>query len=149
MPSIPAKLWRDRGARRDVAPIVVYFGVWYGVRDDDLPGLGLELYGSHEVVSPRGERRVLGIGRFGVLSFCALPWPDAPIAEASVAEVLPEVVDCCYAYLSRETVVDLAEDVVFCLFDEELNVFCVHDEIFLVFCLEYMKRFHNFEAWEI
>ena len=77
-----------------------FFGVWYGAWDEDLPGLGLELYGSHEVVSPRGEQRVLGNGRIGVLPTCALPWADAPIAEASIAEVLPEVVDGRYAHLS-------------------------------------------------
>lgn len=59
------------------------------------------------MVSPRGERRVRGVGRIGVLPTCALPWADAPISEASVAEVLPEVVDGRYAYLSRESVIDL------------------------------------------
>lgn len=119
--------------RRDVASIVVDGGIGDWVGDDDLPGLCLELDGSHEVVSPRGERRVLSIRRFGVLSFCALPWPEASISKAGIAEVLPEVVDGRYAYLSRESVIDLLEDVVFCLFDEKLNVFCVHDKIFLVF----------------
>ena len=78
------------------------------------------------------KRTTILVGRFGVLSFCALPWPDASISESGISEVLPEVVDGRYAHLSQEPVIDLLEDVVFCLFDEKLNVFCVHDEIFLV-----------------
>lgn len=134
MPSILTKLWRDRGVRRYVASIVVDGSIGHRVGDDDLSGLGLELYGSHEVVSPRGERRVLGIGRFGVLPFRALPRSEPSVAEAGVSEVLAEVVDGGDAHLAGKSVVDLTKDVIFRLFDEELNIFCVHDENFLVFC---------------
>ena len=73
-------------------------GDWVG--DDDLPGLSLELHGAHEVGASGCKRRVLSIGRIGVLSFRALPWADATIAEASVAEVLAEVVDGGDSYLT-------------------------------------------------
>lgn len=52
VPSILTKLWRDRWVCRDVASIVVDGSIGHGVGDDDMPGLCLELYGSHEVVSP-------------------------------------------------------------------------------------------------
>ncbi len=83
------------------------------------------------------------------LPSCALPCSDAIVAEACIVDVLSEVVDGRYAYLSRESVIDLGDKVVYRLFDKRLKISCVHDEIFLVFCLEYMKKFHNFEAWEI
>ena len=77
------------------------------------------------------KRTTILVGRFGVLSFCALPWPDASVSEAGISEVLPEVVDGRYAHLSREPVVDLLEDVVFCLFAEKLNVFASMMKFFL------------------
>lgn len=134
MPCVLTELCGYRRVSADVASIVVDGSVGNWVGDDDLPGLSLELYGSHEVVAPGGERRVLSIGRFGVLPTCALPRSEPSISEASVSEVLAEVVDGGDAHLAGKSVVDLTKDVIFRLFDEELNIFCVHDENFLVFC---------------
>lgn len=107
MPCVLTELCGYRWVSADVASIVVDDRVGDGVGDDDLPWLCLKLYGAHEVVASGGKRRVLSIGRIGVLATCVLPWSDAPITEASVAEVLAEVVDGGDAHLARETVVDL------------------------------------------
>ena len=47
-----------------------------------------------------------------------------------------------------EPIVDLLEDVVFCLFDEKLNVFCVHDEIFSIIILRNKNKFLYLHRYE-
>lgn len=128
-----AKLGGDGRMDVELTAFVMDLGVWHIVPDGDLSYSWDACYGHHEVVASGEERAVLGVLAVLQLSLGWQPRVVASVHEATVAEVLPEVVRGNHSNLAWETVVNLSDDVIFRLENGFGEFFCVHREDFCLF----------------